>query len=539
MIKLRCLRSSSCLTVSVIAGLASLTVPAVTQSVNLAPATMAQVGTVDERYQSYNVEMLEVTGGKFWRAYGPELAAALRQPPPASETASSSDTPAGMNPAVYEYRPPIDLVNPRLRKLAAALGPAYVRVSGTWANTAYFAETDEAPAAPPAGFMGVLTRQQWRGVVEFSKAVDAQIVTSFAIGAGTRDAQGVWTTDQAKQRLDYTRSLGGRIVAAEWMNEPTLAGMGGAPQGYDATAYGRDFKTFHAFARQAAPDMVILGPRAVGETAGDWGVVAGYGSAAVLKTLDVLASSRAVRVDAFSYHHYGAASQRCAPMAQTTLQAALSEEWLGRTDQTLAFYRKLRDEFEPGRPFWNTETADAACGGNPWGKTFVDTFRYLDQLGRLAKQEVRVIAHNTLVASDYGLLDDKTLEPKPNYWGALLWRRMMSPIVLEAGVATREGLHLYAHCLRGTPGGVALLAINNSRTQADTLAIPLAAERYTLTAQSPEARQVQLNGQALGLEANDVLPDLHSTATPAGSVELVPISITFLAMKDAANPACR
>ena len=78
--------------------------------------------------------------------------------------------------------------------------------------------------------MGVLTRQQWRGVVDFSKAVDAQIVTSFAIGAGTRDAQGVWNVDQAKRRLDYTRSLGGRIAAAEWVNEPTLAGMGGAPR---------------------------------------------------------------------------------------------------------------------------------------------------------------------------------------------------------------------------------------------------------------------------------------------------------------------
>ena len=42
-----------------------------------------------------------------------------------------------MNPDLYEYRPPIDLTNARLRKLAAALGPAYVRVSGTWANTTY------------------------------------------------------------------------------------------------------------------------------------------------------------------------------------------------------------------------------------------------------------------------------------------------------------------------------------------------------------------------------------------------------------------
>lgn len=35
--------------------------------VALAPATMPLVTTVDERYTSYNVEMLEVTAGKFWR----------------------------------------------------------------------------------------------------------------------------------------------------------------------------------------------------------------------------------------------------------------------------------------------------------------------------------------------------------------------------------------------------------------------------------------------------------------------------------------
>ena len=122
------------------------------------------------------------------------------------------------------------------------------------------------------------------------------------------------------------------------------------------------------------------------------------------------------------------------PQTQTTADAALSEKWLAKTDETLAFYRPLRDKFEPGKPFWNTETADAACGGNPWGGTFLDTFRYLDQLGRLAKQDVRVVAHNTLVASDYGLLEEKTFTPKPNYWAALLWRKLMGTTVLESGV---------------------------------------------------------------------------------------------------------
>src|SRR4051794_40845351 len=38
--------------------------PGVAQSVALAPSTMPGIGSVSERYQSYNVEMIEVTGGR-------------------------------------------------------------------------------------------------------------------------------------------------------------------------------------------------------------------------------------------------------------------------------------------------------------------------------------------------------------------------------------------------------------------------------------------------------------------------------------------
>src|SRR5438105_3278535 len=96
--------------------------------------------------------------------------------------------------------------------------------------------------------------------------------------------------------------------------------------------------------------------------------------------------------------------------------ALLSEEWFNRIDQIDEYYAGLRDRFEPGKPLWITETADAACGGNPWASTFLDTFRYLDQHGRLAKRGVKVIMHNTLASSDYGLLDENTLVPRPTDW---------------------------------------------------------------------------------------------------------------------------
>ena len=508
--------------------------PSVAQSVSLAPSTMPRIGSVSERYHSYNVEMVEVTGGRFWKPYGAEPDAAGPKPAPAAG-ASGADTPAGMNADLYQYRPPIDLDNARLRTLAAALGPAYVRVSGTWANTTYFSATDPPPAAPPAGFKGVLSRAQWKGVVDFARAVNAQIVTSFATGAGTRDAAGVWTAEQAAGLVDYTSAVGGRIVAAEFMNEPNLAVMGGAPAGYDAAAYGRDFRRFHAFARATVPDMLILGPGSVGETADESGPADGSS----LTTRNLLTASRPAAVDAVSYHHYGALSRRCAAMgAQTTADAALSEEWLGRTDATLAFYRKLRDAFAPGKPLWLTETADAACGGNPSARTFLDTFRYLDQLGRLARHGVEVVAHNTLVASDYGLLDDVTLTPKPNYWGALLWRKLMDTKVLEPGVPIQSGLHLYAHCLRGKPGGVALLAINNDRAAARTLTVPVPGERYTLSSDDLQAKAVRLNGVELKLGADDVLPDLTGVPVQAGNMSLDPATITFIALPGAGNQAC-
>ena len=137
---------------------------------SLAPATMSPIRTVDERFQSYNVEMLEVTGGDFWKPYS-KLQSAGPQPAP-----TNSSIPAGMNPGMYQYRPPIDLTNLRRRKLAAALGPAYVRVSGTWANTTYFYDANgRAPKRAPTGFNGVLTRKQWKGVIDFANAVNVNI----------------------------------------------------------------------------------------------------------------------------------------------------------------------------------------------------------------------------------------------------------------------------------------------------------------------------------------------------------------------------
>jgi hypothetical protein len=344
---------------------------------------------------------------------------------------------------------------------------------------------------------------------------------------------------EAKKMFDYTKQVGGSIAAAEMFNEPTFATMGGAPKGYDAAMYGKDFKVFHAFVKEAAPDMLILGPSSVGETS----MAAGLPAGTLIKSADMLAASEPAGVDAYSYHFYGGVSQRCkammGPAMQTTPEAALTDEWLSRTDHDEAFYAALRDRYAPGKPMWNTETGETACGGNPWAKDFIDSFRYLNQLGTLAKKGVQVVMQNTLDASDYALLDESTYAPRPNYWSALLWRKLMGTTVLDAGASPSPNLHLYAHCLRGVSGGVALLAINTDRTASQELAVPEKSERYTLTARDLMDSKVDLNGKELNVSTNGDLPAIVGKSTPSGKVLLSGVSITFLAIPDAGNSACK
>jgi len=504
----------------------------IAQVVSLDPAKMPSIGTLDERFQSYNIEMVEVIGGRFWKAYGSATNNNKVQEPAQRE----GFTPAGIDPNLYQYRAPIDLSNSRLRKLAAALGPAYVRVSGTWANSAYFQDSDNpAPANAPSGFSGVLTRKEWKGVIEFSHSVNADIVTSVATGSGPRDAQGRWTPDQARQLFEHTKSVGGRIAATEFMNEPTYAAMGGAPKGYDAARYGRDVAAFRTFLRKTAPDTLFLGPGSVGE--GPFAIPMGSG---VLKSEDLLRATGPV-FDVFSYHLYAAASQRCASMgasAQTTAEAALSQNWLSRPERIGAFYADLRDRFEPGKSLWITETADAACGGNPWASTFLDTFRYLVQHASLAQRGVRVIMHNTLASSDYGLLDGNTFAPRPSYWAALLWRRLMGVTVLEPQISPAPNVYVYSQCLQNRPGGVAVLVINADRQQAHEITFPSDADRYTLTAKQLQDTTVQLNGKTLQLNSRGNVPQFVGQSIRAGRLSFAPTSITFLAVANAGNNSC-
>ena len=476
---------------------------------------LQKLGTTSERYQAYNIEMVEVTGGRFWAPYGG----------PADER--------------YRQRPPIDLTDPKLIALAKALGPSLVRVSGTWANNTYLEAAGENLSAPPAGFVQVLKRDQWKNVVAFSKAVDAPIVTSFAVSNGTRDADGVWTPAQAQRLVDLTREAGGSLYAAEFFNESNMPGAAPEmPKAYTAANYAAEFRLFRDWARKAAPEMRILGVGGVGEAGllTDVPVPAELGTH--VSTEDMM-KANPDSVDAVSYHFYGSVSQRCLGLGIGTAvkENALSAAWLDLTVRDYAYYAALRDKFEPGKPMWNTETAQAACGGSPWASTFLDTFRYLNQNAALAQKGLQVVMHNTLAASDYALIDRDTLNPRPNYWAAVLWRRTMGQTVLASPKSPSPAMRLYAHCLSGKPGGVAVMALNTGEA-AQRINLGGKALGWTMTGTPLDTRNVLVNDRQPALDADLKLTGLEGAAIN-GKTTIPGQSVAFFAIPGAANPACR
>jgi len=249
-----------------------------------------------------------------------------------------------------------------------------------------------------------------------------------------------------------------------------------------------------------------------------------------------LMSPESPQPDVFSFHYYGASSQRChIPILGSHLSDAFKSEWLARIDQGIKRSAELRDHVAPAAPLWITESGETACGGNPWATTFADTFRFLDQLARSARQGVQVFTHNTLAASDYALLNEHSFEPRPNYWAAWMWRNLIGTTVLDTGPL---GSNIYAFCHRRTPGAVTVLAINVQQNLPKTLQTSSGGRIFTLTESADGPQSAALNGVNLALGQNDSFPELHGHDFPAGRIALQPASINFLEFSEQSNPAC-
>ena len=485
---------------------------------------------------SYNVEMTEVTGGTFWRAYTDAQIDGEEQVPP-------PDLSKGMA-SMHQWYDPIDTTNPRLIKLARALGKCWIRVSGTWATRTYYDFEDEYPAGTaPEGYQNVLKKQQWINLLNFVKAVGGNLKISVANCDGLHSADEPWHPEQAEKIFALSSEMGVPIKAVEFVNEPNMLTMTGFPKGYTAEHFRRDQDIFHKWVRENYPDCLIVGPSdtdPAAMTKDAWGNPQPFatpldsaGIAAVMAycTTAELLDGCTEKLDVFSYHYYNGISERMSammPSAFTPASGALSEGYLGTAGISASCFSSYRDKYCPGGEMWVTESGDAGAGGHTWASTYLEVPRTLNEIGCFATVTNGVIFHNTLASSDYGWLKHGTFEPRPSYFAVLLWKRLMGDTVLDTEEPIREGAHVFAHNRKDGKDGVCYLVINNTWDEVTTVTLPKAATVYALTGEGKmRSRRMCLNGTPLTLGEDDELPELVGV-TKEGEITVAPGGCTFI-----------
>ena len=495
------------------------------QFVTLNPGKLTALREIDERLVSYNIEMTEVTGGTFWKAYTEAQVDGIEEFPVIKDWRNMGN--------LQQWYDPIDTTNPRLIKLAKELGTAWVRVSGTWANKTYYDFDGKCNGKVPEGFQNVLTKKQWLSLLDFVKAIDGKLLVSIANCPGIHAAHEPMPFDQADLLFRTSKEYGVPIAAAEFTNEPNLIAVSGLPAGYTPADHARDHDLFGAWLKENYPECLFVGPCTVGDIdmfgKGNEGAGGGLAAGYEMISTEAMLGDYKSPMDVFSYHYYNGVYERGAAMGgHWPYETILSEFYLSIAAHCARQYAPKRDRYVPGGQMWVTESGDAGCGGNTWASTYADVPRTLNELGEFSTVTSGVIFHNTLASSDYGFLKHGTFEPRPNYFAVLLWNRLMGKTCYATGEEIREGAHVYCHSRKDGKEGKAYLVINNSWTETTTVELPGEAEVYALTGTTGmRSRTMCLNGKELVLGENDTLPELTGVSL-SGKVEIAPGGCTFI-----------
>jgi hypothetical protein len=484
--------------------------------VRIDPRRTALVATVSDRFVSFAVDMDQLVGGTFWDPTG--------------------------GPSEVRV-PPYDFTRERLRNLTAPLAPAYLRLGGSASDVTYYDVAEPPLGTAPAPYVERLTAAQWDGAADFATALGLDLILTLNAGPGPRDPSGVWTDTNARALLEYAAGRGDPLALLEFGNEPNLFAVRAGLAGYTADEYARDFATVAALRDTMAPGVRLGSPGSI-YTRGQGedvlpGVVLGPRITEMLPLVGSL-------LDVVEYHYYAAVSTRCPPSGpRVDAATALEPAYLDGIDEPISAVGALRDLHAPGAPVWLTESGGQSCGGQlDVGDRFLNAFWYLNTLGRMARAGNEVFVRQTLSGSTYGLLDDVTLEPRPDYWAALLWRRLMGTRVLVPKRAPADpDVRVFTHCTRdGAPGAVTVLALNTSRERTVTLrmrrtkrATPGAL--YLVTAPDPAGTTAYLNGTPLVVSADGTPPALASVPL-SGRVALPPVSYAFVVVPNAEAAAC-
>ncbi|KAJ0057500.1 hypothetical protein NL108_009239, partial [Boleophthalmus pectinirostris] len=376
--------------------------------------------------------------------------------------------------------------SPKIRALARALSPAFLRFGGTRQDFMVFTPQDVwGSKVPPAADVCdnnvlpswledklkkdwvqqqiILKREDLQRKyrkVKFTEATVDQLYTFsncsgmeliFGLNALLRTADNHWNSSNAQALMHYCAS---RQYKMSWE-------LGNEPNSYEKKAGIRidGFQLGQDFVRLR---MIMLESKFY-QKSGLYGPDVGQPRDHRIDILEGFLQSGSEAIDACTWHHYYVNGR------DTSLEDFLDPQVLDTlTLKTNEVLQKVK-QASPQKKVWLGETS-SAYGGGALGlsDTFVAGFMWLDKLGLGAKLGLNVVMRQVFIGSgSYHLIDDN-LDPLPDYWLSVLYKRLVGQQVLSVKAFGNYTLfskrvRLYLHCTdkkSSTNGAVTLIAMN-------------------------------------------------------------------------------
>jgi heparanase 1 len=481
--------------------------------VTVSVKTDKAVAETDRRFLSFAIDSSQLVGGKWWSP----------------------------DPEKREERiPEFDFTRPMLKKLAAALAPAYLRIGGTEADKLYYDLSDNPPEKPPAPYAYAMTRKQFDSMTAFAVEAGLDIMFTLNAGPGPRDpVTRRWSETNAKALVSYSVSRKYPVKVWELGNEINGYGL---VFGFEWVQSGDGFAADMAVAKNMIgkldPSAKFAAP-----ACSFWPEFGEMG-----EVMPAIMASGGGLLDVVTWHYYPQQSYRCPIKSVEAGPAVMLKK--ERLDDVLTWQGKvagMEAQNAPAAESWLGETGNAQCGGAPGvSDRFSGSFWWMDLLGLMARNGQKVVVRQTLAGSNYGMINDSTLAPNPDYWVSVLWKRLMGTKVLDTRIPGNETyIRAYAHCAADIAGGGAVYAVINLHASRETNIVfdGMAGgeiEIYLLSADSLDSAVLKLNGVELKVNGDGSLPALVPVKVKAAVpfLTLPPRNLAFIRIPYSRIPAC-
>ncbi|XP_055955939.1 heparanase [Patella vulgata] len=209
----------------------------------------------------------------------------------------------------------------------------------------------------------------------------------------------------------------------------------------------------------------------------------------------------------------------------------------------------LCKRFIPTKQVWLGETSSSYGGGaHEISDRYVASFLWLDKLGLSSVLGIQGVLRQTFYGGNYGLINSN-LDPNPDYWLTLLFKRLVASPVFTVPQPPNPDLRIYAHCTNTnssmgyTKGSVTLYLLNLGNMTLPVDVPDMVNKTHHIYMFSPgddsglTSKSIKLNGVVLALANENELPPLEPVIGQ-DNIQVDAYNMGYIVFPGAMRPEC-